>query len=275
MSVYDLTFNTHDLSTYGVTVINHFEPRVRAGDRHTLIGTPGGAIWASGALPQAVPLKFDCRIEGATPDELRQNVSSLAAALRSTTWATLYYYFPDRHWLALHDGEDVALKFNCDSAHLATSANFELTFMCQPTMIAETPVTQTASITTTPQSVNVPASGVISGDGLTYPVVTFQNNTGHDLNDATPLIFTNTTRMSSVAFPLSGGPLPDTYYIRLTCATRVCEISAPGTAWFDASDLTLGDDFWLALQGGVSNVITVTGCDGNGALSITYTPRWG
>jgi hypothetical protein len=258
------TFNTKDFADYGLLVEAPFVPPMATADKDAIIAVPG-ALWDSPALPAPVKVQFNCRIEGADAAALAVNLWDVLNALKLAhgTWATLYYFYSDRHWLARWDTEELQLQIINPCVVKTT-----ITFNAQATMIAETPITQNANITTNPQSVNVTASGAVAGTGYTYPLVTLRNTDADPIAVET-LEFENVTTGATVAY---AGSLAAGSYIRLDCAHRVAETSPDNSTWADHSDLIVADDKWLALLGGEQNEITITGCD-TGTLTLVYTPN--
>jgi hypothetical protein len=139
-------------------------------------------------------------------------------------------------------------------------------------MVSETPVTQTATLSSDPQAVNVPASGSVPGTGLTYPVITLKNTGAPVL--ITDVIVTNTTRGAALRLANIVADFDSGQYMRVTSATRLCEVSWDNVEWTDVTQyLFATDDQWLALLGGVQNAIQIDGCP-DGELTVAYTPRW-
>lgn len=264
----DLEFNGINLSDIGVTVISAWDQNVRGGNRSTFISTPSGPVWRSPAAPQPIQMQFNCRIAGDTPDYLAINIEALQAALKSTDFVILRYYYPDRHWLAMHSGEDVQIKF-IGGWKDAVAATFTLAFDCQPVMVAETEITDSDEVDANPHTIYIPKAGTVAGAGLVYPQLILAN-IGAGIPEDTLEIY-NYTRGTFIRY---SGAIANGEAVLINCSTRQMGLSTDyGETWTDKTDLVSGSDTWLALECGVQNRIDFVGC-ADVLVNWSFTPHY-
>ena len=143
-----------------------------------------------------------------------------------------------------------------------------LTFAVDPIAESTTETTQIFTITTNPDTITVPASGVVAGNVRALPVWKIKNTNASNVTDHT---LKNTTTSQSVQNTITIG---QNQFIRHDTERQITEFSTDDTTYSTAmASMDATDKTFPELQDGVSNSITVTGFT-DAIVTITYRARY-
>lgn len=265
-------FNSVDLSsaTYGVTVEHRdlpLFPFVNVDETNLPYGFGG---MSQGAYTESYPMAVPVTVIGSSAANLKTKLDALALLLyqRMDSLTTLKFdTSSDRYW-------NVRFKGISDAARKGVAVQCTLNFAApDPRAYATSATNQSAGITSNPDTVTVPADGVVAGSAPADPVIYVRNSSGDTVSG---VIVNNTTRSETLTF---GGSLDDTYWLKIDCTPTTQRCYRSTNTGDDPTILTytevmggVSGDFPL-LDPGVANSFTVTALSA-GTFKIVYRARY-
>ena len=265
--------NTVDLSgsDYGVTVLHRDLPLFpqTTVDVVNLPYAFGGT--SQGAYNEPWHFSIPCVVQGTTSANLKTRLDNLGLLLYQRQDALTSLKFDtssDRYWnvrvAGIVDGGRVG------PCGVALSMEFDVP---DPRAYATSATSQSAGITSSPDTVTVPAAGIVAGSAPADPTIYVRNSTGATVSG---IIVNNTTRSETITF---GSIVNDTHWLKIDCTptTQRCYHSTdtgdnPIVLSYTEVMGGVSGDFPL-LEPGVANSFTVTALSA-GTFQIVYRARY-
>lgn len=269
---YSFTHGGVDLGGTDYGLIVRRGPRPVMGPRALAVfdyaGRPGGHVF--GGQPGVLRFEYAGLVRGSSRSDLFRRLDRIAAVLDPGDGDK--WHVPDEY-----TSLDAALRRGCwarlDGSpvyreHLgALAASVELGFVCSAGVwLAASTTTQTVTLTTSPQTITIPATGAVAGTAPARPVWTFDS----DSDLVQDVTLTNTTTGEGLRW---SGILRDAW-MRVDSERQHMEYSEDaGATWRNGMRYKVGGGAFPRLRPAVANTIIVTGMLA-GALTITYRGAW-
>lgn len=258
----DLSGTTYGLTVVGGSVSLGAPPRVQ----YQPVPFRNGGYDAGGFL-EARTISFRAYVAGTSESDLASKIDALNRLLNTTSAQSLRFdnFLSGRYWL-------VRLSSPIDSDFTGSSHEFDLEFTAaDPVAYSTTETTQTVSVSGSPTSATVPASGTIGGSEYAEPVWLYTAG-----GTETSILLQNTTTEETIKW---NGSLSNTHKLRIDAARFTIEKSTDGgTTWTNymsgrAANPDSSVPIFPRLRHGVANAITLTGPT-TGSLVVTYRERY-
>jgi hypothetical protein len=250
--------------TYGVIVASsNFVVSSQPRTRRAEFGQKAGGA-RHGGYRAMLDLRINCRVIGTDWKDLKTKADAIVKLLDPTDGDKTIVLDErnDRQWTGRLVSPILPPVLGC------AAFDMPLTFAVDPIAESTTLTTQTFTITTDPDTITVPASGVVAGNMRAVPVWKIENTNASNVTDHT---VNNTTTTQSVQ---NTKTIQQNEFIRHDTERQITEFSADDSTYSSAMNLMdATDKTFPELQDGVSNSITVTGFT-DATVTITYRARY-